>query len=270
MSASAIERQPWLRSRRAVSATRSSSVVTAPPSPVVTILRGWKLRQPISPSEPQARPAAAGAERAGRVLDERQVGQLLEPGRAAEEVHGDDRLRPRPDLDLRRVDVHRHRVDVDEHRPQPGERDDVRRRREGVGGDEHLVARLEPEREHREMERGGSRRDRDRVPHLAGTRQLLLELGHERPIVSMPLSSTAVTAASSSGPTSGRARRIGPGTTRSSVPARRRARPAAPSRAAPAPSGRSGSAARRRRSRAARRRSRPGRPVSRLIRWARS
>ena len=43
---------PWWRKRRIASASSGSSVVTAPPSPVVTILRGWKERQPIAPSEP--------------------------------------------------------------------------------------------------------------------------------------------------------------------------------------------------------------------------
>ncbi len=55
-SPSASERQPWLRNRATAAAIRSSSVVTAPPSPVVTIFRGWKLRQAARPSEPHGRP----------------------------------------------------------------------------------------------------------------------------------------------------------------------------------------------------------------------
>ncbi len=38
------------------SASSASSVVTAPPSPVVTILRGWNERQASSPSAPQGVP----------------------------------------------------------------------------------------------------------------------------------------------------------------------------------------------------------------------
>ena len=85
-----------------------------------------------------------------------------------------------PTSTLRRIDVHRLRVDVDEHRPQAGERDDVRRRRERVRGDEHLVARLQPEREHRDVQRRRARRDRERVLGLAGPRELVLELRDDR------------------------------------------------------------------------------------------
>ena len=168
--APAVVAQPARPRRRC----RSSSVVIAPPSPVVTILRGWKLRQPIRPSEPQARPRRRAPSAPAASSTQRQVGQLLDPApagrRGAPAMHG---LRPRPDLDPRRVEVHRLRVDVDEHRPQAGERDDVRRRREGVRGHEHLVAGLEPEREHREVERRRARRDRDRVLGLARPRELL-------------------------------------------------------------------------------------------------
>ena len=219
MSPSASERQPWLRSWTISAAIRSSLVVIAPPSPVVTILRGWKLRHAASPSEPHASPRPAGAERAGGVLDHRQVGQLLHPARAAEEMHGEDRLRPRPDLDLRGIDVHRHRVDVDEHRPEAGEHDDVRGGGEGVGGDEDLVARLEPEREHGEVERRRARRDGDRVGRLARPGELLLELGDDRALREHPALEHRRDRSASSSPVSGRARRIlsiSPGTTRSS------------------------------------------------------
>ena len=148
---------------RTIAAIASSSVVTAPPSPVVTILRGWKLRQADQAERRRRRGRGARAERAGGVLDHEQVGQLLEPRRPAEEVHRDHGLRPRPDLDLRRVDVHRHRVDVDEHGLQARERDDVRGRRERVGGHEDLVARLEPEREHGQVQRRGAGGDGERV-----------------------------------------------------------------------------------------------------------
>ena len=145
----------------------------------MTILRGWKLRQPSEP-EPAARAAAvARAERARGVLEQRQVvGQLLDRRAAGRRgARASTAFVRGPTLDVRRIDVHRLGVDVDEHRPQPGERDDVGGRRERVGGDEHLVARLEPEREHREVERGGAGGDGERVLDLARPRELGLELG---------------------------------------------------------------------------------------------
>src|SRR3954453_5272604 len=104
--------QPWLRSMRTASANASSFVVTAPPSPVVTIFRGWKLRQPATPRPPHARPrycapsapAAPAVSRADpprRVLEHRHVlRQLVHAHRPAEEVHAEDQLRARADLDL--------------------------------------------------------------------------------------------------------------------------------------------------------------------------
>ena len=72
-------------------------------------------------------------------------------------------------------------IDVDEHGPQARERDDVRRRRERVGRARAPRRPAEPEREHREVQRRGAGRDRDRVLDLAGARELGLELGHVRP-----------------------------------------------------------------------------------------
>ena len=95
-------------------------------------------------------------------------------------MHREDRARARADRDLFGVEIHRIGVDVDEHRTQPGERDDVGRRREGVRRYEHLVAGLETEREHREMERCGTRRDGDGVARLARAGELGFELGHAR------------------------------------------------------------------------------------------
>ena len=47
---------PWWRKRRTEAASSPSPVVTAPPSPVVTTLRGWKERQPAAPSPPHGIP----------------------------------------------------------------------------------------------------------------------------------------------------------------------------------------------------------------------
>ena len=53
---SALASIPWLRSRRTDAASSASLVVTAPPSPVVTTLRGWNERQPAAPSPPHGIP----------------------------------------------------------------------------------------------------------------------------------------------------------------------------------------------------------------------
>ena len=47
---------PWFRRARRRFARASSSVVMAPPSPVVSALRGWKLKQPITPIAPACLP----------------------------------------------------------------------------------------------------------------------------------------------------------------------------------------------------------------------
>ena len=56
---------PWSRSRRMRAASASSSVVTSPPSPVVSDLRGWKLKQDMRPNVPVRRaPIAPPSEHA--------------------------------------------------------------------------------------------------------------------------------------------------------------------------------------------------------------
>ena len=95
-------------------------------------------------------------------------------------MHCEDRLRARADPNALRIHVHRLGIDVDEHRHEPGERHDVRGRRERVGGHEHLVAGIEVEGQHGDVQRRGARRDRDDVVDLAETGELALELGHLR------------------------------------------------------------------------------------------
>ena len=129
-------------------------------------MRGWKLRQPAGRAAARAT-AAAGTERAGGVLDQRQRRAARRAERPAEEMDGQDRLRPRADLELRGVDIHRLGIDVDEDGPQTRKRDDVRGRGEGVGGHEHLVAGRETECKHRQVQRRRSRRDGNRVLDLA-------------------------------------------------------------------------------------------------------
>jgi hypothetical protein len=129
---------------------------------------------------PAGAAAPPGAESARGVLDDRQVGQLLEPRGPPEEVDGEDRARLATDLDARRIDVHRLRIDVHQHGVQPRERDDVRSRGKRVRGHQHLVAGLQPEREHGEMERRRARRDGNRVLHLARVGDSGLELRDTR------------------------------------------------------------------------------------------
>ena len=89
-----------------------------------------------------------GAERLGRVLDQRQAvpfadrAQLVELARVAEHVDGHDRLRPRGDrrVDRGRVEVQRRRVDVREHRRRALEDEAVRRGDERDRRRDHLVA----------------------------------------------------------------------------------------------------------------------------------
>ena len=113
------------------------------------------------------RSAVPGAQRAGGVLEERDLLrhrrlQRLPLDRAAEEVNRHDGARPRGHGggDRRGIDDERIRVDVDEHRARAAELDDIRRRGKGVRGNDDLVTRPDLEREQREMERSGARRDR--------------------------------------------------------------------------------------------------------------
>ena len=98
-------------------------------------------------------------------------------------MHGEHGLRARRHrlVDLRQVEVEGGGVDVDEHRRRTGEPDDVRGRGEGVGGNDHLVAFPDPERQHGEVKRGGAVRDSDGVLDATGGGDELLQLVHLRP-----------------------------------------------------------------------------------------
>ena len=63
---------PWFRKRRARPASSASSVVTMPPSPVVTCLTGWRLKIVRSLSRADRPAAVLGAERVGGVLDDQE------------------------------------------------------------------------------------------------------------------------------------------------------------------------------------------------------
>ena len=107
---------PWLRNRRSRSASSSSLVVTAPPSPVVIAFTGWKEKQHMSERAqlPTGPSGVRGAEGVGGVLDHdpRPAGERGEVDGQAGVVHGDERV------DVvghgAEVEVERGRVDVDE------------------------------------------------------------------------------------------------------------------------------------------------------------
>ncbi len=102
-------------------------------------------------------PAVDRLDRVGRVLEHRNpVGEdLVQIGRLAGEMHGDDRLRPRGDRsrDQRGVDVQVVRLHVHEDRRGAAMDDDVRGRRPGDRGRDHLVAGADLRGEQRQMER---------------------------------------------------------------------------------------------------------------------
>ena len=173
------------------------------------------------------------------------------------------------------VDVHRLRVDVDEHGREARERDDVRRRREGVRRHEHLVARLEAEREHRECSAAVPERDGERVLDLARPRELGLELAHLRAHREHPaLEDLARPRRARRSPTSGQPRRrrgvFRPVPRDRLLEAVVELDPRLPAEEPRGPSRRSGCAARRRRSASGWKTISPVAPISRLMRCARS
>ena len=257
-----------------MAASSASSVVTAPPSPVVTILRGWKDRQPASPSDPHGTPRYR-APRAPAASSSRATScgtavwsSSQSSGRPKRWTPITARVRPvtAPATSSGRTQE-RLRVDVDQHRSRSAER--ARRWR----WRETCRRARRPRRRRRRRARGArgaaprSRRRRRRRRRCRRRPRLRVSKAATRgPIVSWPSASTSAIAASSASPTSGRAsrissltppvRRAAPGTRRSCArdPGRARRPPASP--APRAPSRRRGCAAPRRRSAAAGRRSR--------------
>ena len=266
---------PWCRSRRTAAASSASSVVTAPPSPVVTILRGWNERHASSPSAPHgvsryrapSAPAASStsATSCGTAVcsSSQSTGRPKRCTASTARVRGvtaaGDELGPH---------VEGLRVDVDEHRARAGQLDGVRGRGERVRGDDHLVALADPEREHGEVQRRRAGRDRDRLRSADRARDRRLERLDLRPHRQLPArehlgdrGELLLADVGAREPDRGRSRgRAEPG----AVPRDRPLEPlveldAAPrSRAACAPSRCWGSGARRRCTRAARSGSRPG------------
>ena len=256
-------RQPWWRPSRTASASASSFVVTAPPSPVVTILRGWNERQPSAPRPPHARPPlrAPSAPAASSITgtsgsSSRRAGRPNRCTATIAFVLGVTRMRSGSTFI------------VDGSTSTSTGRAPTSATTFAVAGNVYagtITSSPGP------IPSASAARCSAAVPDDTAT---ACSTSHARatsasssatfgPIVSCPVPSTSATSASSSAPTSGQARRIRasvPCTTRSSSPALRRGRRAPRSRAARAPSRRSGCAARRPRSAAAGRRARPGSP----------
>ena len=126
-----------------------------------------------------------GAERLRRVLDEREAerGEVGELRRAAEQVHGHDRLGARRDPrgHVLRIEVQRHGVDVGEDRSRADTRDRLGRRVERERRADDLVAATDPERLERDDERVGAVGDSDGVRHAEERSGLVLERLHLGP-----------------------------------------------------------------------------------------
>ena len=78
-------------------------------------------------------------------------------------------------VDERGVEVPRGSLAVDEHRPRAQVPHDVGRRHEGERGDENVVAGPDTQHHEREVERGGTARQRGRRRHAEHLRELAFE-----------------------------------------------------------------------------------------------
>ncbi len=175
---------------RTARSSSSSPVTTAPPSPVVTIFRGWNERQPATPSEPHGSAAVPCAERAGGVLEQRRSVPGRRRGspprrpagrtggrRSRPSSAGRDRVGDQGGVDVRSCRDRRRRGRRARRRARPRSRSRGRCRR----------ARS-PRRRGRpraragsEVERGRARRDDRGVRGAAGARDRVLERGDLRP-----------------------------------------------------------------------------------------
>ena len=126
---------------------------------------------------------AAAVSRLGgvrRILDDRQAErrERVEVGGLTVEVDRDDRLRPLADErpHLLGIDVQRLVEHVREDGRGATVDDDIRRRRPRERGGDHLVAGTDAERDERQVERRGARRDREDVLRLEIVAHPRLEL----------------------------------------------------------------------------------------------
>ena len=111
-----------------------------------------------------------------------EVGQLAERRGPAEQVDGDDRLRPlgHAGTYIARVEVHRPCVDVDEHRLGAAPRDRLRGRVEREARADDLVAVAHVQSVERDHQRVRPVRDPDRMCDTEVRGGLLLEGAHVR------------------------------------------------------------------------------------------
>ena len=98
-------------------------------------------------------------------------------------MHREDRLRARRYArgDIVGVEVHRRRIDVGEDRRRSSAGNCLRRRVEGEGRADDLVARADAERVEDEHERVRAVGDADRLANAQVGGRLTLESGHVRP-----------------------------------------------------------------------------------------
>ena len=172
---------PFSRAISARRATSGSARTSAPPSPHVTFLVSWKLRQPGVAERAEGATAPGGGEALRRVLDHEQgapageVEEGLHVGRDARVVDGQDRGRPwrDPSLDVRGVEAEGRLLDLGEHRASAHAQHGVGARHEGERRADDLLPGSDAQGEQGELEGVGAR---GREEHPAGAHPL----GEER------------------------------------------------------------------------------------------
>ena len=162
---------PCSRSRRSRAARSASSVVSMPPSPVVTILRGWKDQAASSAPWPTGLPPTV-APMAQAASSTRARSQSAQAARRASTSAGTPpwctsstaRVRGvRTASTLARGEVAGAQLDIGEDRFGAGVADRVGGGDEGQRGHHHLVAGAEAERDQGQVQRGGAGTEGDGV-----------------------------------------------------------------------------------------------------------
>ena len=144
---------PCWRQQRNWLSHSALAVVSMPPSPVVSTLRGWKEKQAMSAVRPAdllplpvpriSLPMAQAASSITGSACRRAIGRMArQVAGHAELVHAEDGAGARGDgrFDQLRIDVEGQRVDVHEHRRRAAIADAVGRGDEGMADRDHLVA----------------------------------------------------------------------------------------------------------------------------------
>ena len=139
--------------------------------------------RPRQAERPRLLPLPGGAESLGAVLDQNDsalpghLGKRLHRRGPAEDMYGDDRLRPGrdPRRGLNGIEIHRLVFHVGEDRRRPEKRDDLRRREERERRRDDLVPRTHAGGPERQEQSVRSRRDADGVPDPVVRRDLILQ-----------------------------------------------------------------------------------------------